>query len=141
VSNPLLEDARIDGARNVLINITGGESFTLTEYEEIVGIITRNADPDALIIAGIVHDPAMQDEVSVTVIATGFDRSVRPKAVSAPAHKETVRDIDEFLSTAEWRTITEPKGKGYLMGRNDADELDIPTVLRERRTAVERSGV
>jgi cell division protein FtsZ len=141
VSNPLLEDARIDGAKNVLINITGGETFTLTEYEEIVGIITRNADPEALIIAGIVHDPAMQDEVSVTVIATGFDRSVRPKAASIAAHKETPREIEEFLSTAEWHTIIEPKGKGYLMGRNEPDELDIPTVIRERRTAAERSGV
>ncbi|PKL25567.1 MAG: cell division protein FtsZ [Spirochaetae bacterium HGW-Spirochaetae-3] len=140
VSNPLLEDARIDGAKNILINVTGGESFTLNEYEEIVGIITRNADPDALVIAGIVNDPDAQDEVSVTVIATGFDRSIKPKAPSAPARKETAREIDDFLSADEWRTIVEPKTKGYLMGRNDADELDIPTVLRERRPAAERNG-
>ena len=141
VSNPLLEDARIDGARNILINVTGGESFTLTEYEEIVGIITRNADPEALVIAGIVNDPEALDTVSVTVIATGFDRSIKPKAPSAPARKETTRDIDDFLSADEWRTIVEPRTKGYLSGRNDADELDIPTVLRERRPAAERSGV
>ena len=140
VSNPLLEDARIDGAKNILINVTGGESFTLTEYEEIVGIVTRNADPDALVISGIVSDPAGQDEVSVTVIATGFDRTIKPKAPSAPARKEATREIDDFLSADEWRTIVEPKAKGYLMGRNDADELDIPTVLRERRPAAERSG-
>lgn len=140
VSNPLLEDARIDGARNILINVTGGESFTLNEYEEIVGIITRNADPDALVIAGIVNDPEAQDEVSVTVIATGFDRSIKPKAPSAPVRKEAAREIDDFLSADEWRTIVEPKAKGYLMGRNDADELDIPTVLRERRPAAERNG-
>jgi len=140
VSNPLLEDARIDGARNILINVTGGESFTLNEYEEIVGIITRNADPDALVIAGIVNDPDAQDEVSVTVIATGFDRSIKPKAPSAPVRKEAAREIDDFLSADEWRTIAEPKAKGYLMGRNDADELDIPTVLRERRPAAERNG-
>ncbi len=140
VSNPLLEDARIDGARNILINVTGGESFTLNEYEEIVGIITRNADPDALVIAGIVNDPDAQDEVSVTVIATGFDRTIKPKAPSAPVRKEAAREIDDFLSADEWRTIVEPKAKGYLMGRNDADELDIPTVLRERRPAAERNG-
>ena len=140
VSNPLLEDARIDGARNILINVTGGESFTLNEYEEIVGIITRNADPDALVIAGIVNDPEAQDEVSVTVIATGFDRTIKPKAPSAPVRKEASREIDDFLSADEWRTIVEPKAKGYLMGRNDADELDIPTVLRERRPAAERNG-
>ena len=140
VSNPLLEDARIDGARNILINVTGGESFTLNEYEEIVGIITRNADPDALVIAGIVNDPEAQDEVSVTVIATGFDRTIKPKAPSAPVRKEASREIDDFLSADEWRTIFETKAKGYLMGRNDADELDIPTVLRERRPAAERNG-
>ncbi len=141
VSNPLLEDARIDGARNILINVTGGESFTLNEYEEIVGIITRNADPEALVIAGIVNDPDAQDTVSVTVIATGFDRSIKPKAPSAPARKEATRDIDDLLSADEWRSIVEPRTKGYLSGRNDADELDIPTVLRERRPATERSGV
>lgn len=141
VSNPLLEDARIDGARNILINVTGGESFTLNEYEEIVGIITRNADPEALVIAGIVNDPESQDTVSVTVIATGFDRSIKPKAPSAPVRKEATRDIDDLLSADEWRSIVEPRTKGYLSGRNDADELDIPTVLRERRPATERSGV
>ena len=141
VSNPLLEDARIDGAKNILINVTGGENFTLTEYEEIVGIITRDADPDALEIAGIDNDPAADDEVSVTVIATGFDRSIRPAAPSSPARKEASRDLDDFLSADEWRTIVEPKSKGYLSGRNDSDELDIPTVLRERRPAAERSGV
>ena len=141
VSNPLLEDARIDGARNILINVTGGENFTLTEYEEIVSIITRNADPDALVISGIVGDAASDDEVSVTVIATGFDRSIKPLAPSAPARKDVTKELDDFLSADEWRTIVEPKQKGYLMGRNDADELDIPTVLRERRPASERSGV
>jgi len=140
VSNPLLEDARIDGAKNILINVTGGESFTLTEYEEIVGIITRNADPDALVISGIVSDDASEDEVSVTVIATGFDRGIKPLAPSAPARKDVTKELDDFLSADEWRTIVEPKPKGYLMGRNDADELDIPTVLRERRPASERSG-
>jgi len=141
VSNPLLEDARIDGARSILINVTGGENFTLTEYEEIVGIITRNADPDALVIAGIVNDESLQDEVGVTVIATGFDRSMKPKAPVKPVHQEAKRETDDFLSTDEWRLIVSPKPKEYLLGRNDADELDIPTVLRERRPMVERSGV
>ncbi|GAB1457232.1 hypothetical protein MASR2M48_25400 [Spirochaetota bacterium] len=141
VSNPLLEDARIDGARNILINVTGGENFTLNEYEEIVGIITRNADPDALVISGIVNDVDMLDSVSVTVIATGFDRSIRPKVMSVVSRKESIREIDDFLSADEWRSIADPKAKGYLSGRNDADELDIPTVLRERRPATERNGI
>lgn len=139
VSNPLLEDARIAGAKSVLINISGGDSFTLSEYQEIVGIVTRDADPEALVIAGIVNDSALEDEVSVTVIATGFDRSYRPKATATQARIEPVKEIDDFLSSDEWRTIVEPKGQGYLLGRNDADELDIPTVLRERRPAQART--
>ncbi len=141
VSNPLLEDARIDGAKSILINVTGGENFTLTEYEEIVGIITRNADPDALVIAGIVNDESFQDEVGVTVIATGFDRTMKLRAPVKPAAQETKRDLEDFISNDEWRSIAGSNPKGYLLGRNDGDELDIPTVLRERRTVAERSGV
>jgi len=140
VANPLLEDAHIDGAKNILINVTGGDNLTLNEYEEIVGIITSNADPDAFVISGIVSDPEAQDEVSVTVIATGFDRSLKPKAPAPSIQKEAPREVEDFLSADEWRSIVEPKAKGYLLGRNDGDELDIPTVLRERRPAAERSG-
>ena len=55
ISNPLLEDARIEGARNILVNVTGGENFTLSEFEEIVSIITNSADPDALVKIGRAH--------------------------------------------------------------------------------------
>ncbi len=140
VANPLLEDARIDGAKNILINVSGGDNLTLSEYEEIVGIITGNADPDAFVISGIVNDSEAQDEVSVTVIATGFDRTIKPKAPGPVAQKEAPKEADDFLSADEWRNIVEPKAKGYLLGRNDGDELDIPTVLRERRPAAERGG-
>lgn len=139
VSNPLLEDASIDGARNILINVTGGENFTLSEFEEIVSIITSNADPDALVISGIVNNPGNHDEVSVTVIATGFNRVIKPSAALPQARKEQSRDPDDYLSVDEWKNFVEPKGKGYLIGRNDSDDLDIPTVLRGRRVATERS--
>jgi cell division protein FtsZ len=139
ISNPLLEDARIDGARNILVNVTGGENFTLNEYEEIVSIITSNADPDALVISGIVNRPGDQDEVSVTVIATGFSRTVKAGPAVPPVRRDFPKDLDDYLSADEWKTFVEPKGKGYLMGRNDSDDLDIPTVLRGRRTVPERS--
>ena len=141
ISNPLLEDARIEGARNILINVTGGENFTLSEFEEIVSIITNSADPDALVISGIVNKPGDHDEVSVTVIATGFNRVIKPSAALPQARKEQNRDLDDYLSVDEWKSFVEPKGKGYLMGRNDSDDLDIPTVLRGRRQATERSEV
>lgn len=138
VSNPLLEDARIDGAKNILINVTGADNLTLSEYEEIVGIITNNADPEAMVIAGIVNDPEADDEISVTVIATGFQRSSRPRVVAATVQKESPKEIEDFLSADEWHNIVTPKSKTYLLGRNDNEDLDIPTVLREKRTVGER---
>ncbi|MFH2114322.1 MAG: cell division protein FtsZ, partial [Spirochaetota bacterium] len=139
VSNPLLEDARIEGARNILVNVTGGENFTLSEFEEIVTIITNSADPDALVISGIVNKPGDHDEVSVTVIATGFNRAIKPSTAIPQVRKETRAGLDDYLSVDEWKSFVEPKGKSYLMGRNDSDDLDIPTVLRGRRPATERS--
>ena len=148
ISNPLLEDARIDGARNLLINVTGGEDFSLSEFEEILNLITKSADREYFQKPGLIIDPSLGDEVRVTVIATGFDRSARSEQGSTET--ETRRDavqakrgFEDYLSTDEWKRITEmpaaPRGKQYLLGRNDEEELDIPTVLRESRFAGEKS--
>jgi cell division protein FtsZ len=72
INNPLLEDANIDGAQGILVNVTGGPDFSLSEYEEIMHIITANTDDDAMIIAGTAVDESLEDEILVTVIATGF---------------------------------------------------------------------
>jgi cell division protein FtsZ len=73
ISSPLLEEASIEGAKGVLINITGGSDMTLFEVHEAASIIQEAADEEANIIFGTVIDPKMKDEVKVTVIATGFD--------------------------------------------------------------------
>jgi len=72
VTSPLL-DVAIDGAKGILFNITGGEDLTLFEVNEAAEIITKAADQEANIMVGAVIDPRMQDEVRITVIATGFD--------------------------------------------------------------------
>src|SRR5947199_5278365 len=72
ISSPLLEDVKIEGARGVLINITGGPDLTLHEVNEAATLIQEEADPDANIIFGAVIDESMGDEVRITVIATGF---------------------------------------------------------------------
>ncbi|HAP43147.1 MAG: cell division protein FtsZ [Spirochaetes bacterium GWD1_61_31] len=139
VCNPLLEDARIDGARNILINVCGGDNFTLSEYEEIITIITEKADKEAMIISGLVSNPAYTDEVSVTVVATGFMRSIN-SAVPAPAAvKEAGHKPDDYISSDEWKNLVDPRGKAYLLGRNDSDDLDVPTILRERKSVFDRS--
>lgn len=140
ISNPLLEDARIDGARSILINVSGGEDLSLTEFQEIVNLVSENADPDALIIPGIVHDESLGDEVRVTVIATGFQRSL--KTTESTIRQESRRGAEDYLTPDEWKRITETpvQKKQYLLGRNDPeDELEIPTVLRDRRYQTDRN--
>jgi cell division protein FtsZ len=90
ISSPLLEEASIEGAKGVLINITGGPDMTLFEVHEAASVIQEAADEEANIIFGTVIDPRMKDEVKVTVIATGFDAATkgllnsRGEALSAP---------------------------------------------------------
>jgi cell division protein FtsZ len=72
VSSPLLEDASIEGARGILINITGSKNLSLHEVHEAATIIQRAADPTANVIFGCVMDEEMGDKVKLTVIATGF---------------------------------------------------------------------
>jgi len=143
VSNPLIEDSRIEGAKSILVNVSGGDDLALTEYEEIVRLITDSADEDALVIPGIVYDSSLGDEVRVTVIATGFERRPRQEEKAREEPAPARRGLENYLSSEEWRRITEApapsRGKQYLLSRNDdEDELDIPTVLREPRFGTER---
>jgi cell division protein FtsZ len=107
ISSPLLEEASIEGAKGVLINITGGSDMTLFEVHEAASIIQEAADEEANIIFGAVIDTKMRDEIKVTVIATGFDSAtkgflntrgeqlsspspVRPAAAAAPPRGGTM---------------------------------------------------
>jgi cell division protein FtsZ len=153
INNPLLEDSNIEGANHILINITGNEDMTLMEVEEIVKIVTANADPEALIIYGSAIDNAMGDRLSVTVIATGFISSsyqtqIDRNAVSARSEHERKSD-DSFLTGNEWKQLNERKEKPVtgLGTRNGAvptqpvfapsssDDLDTPTVMRMQQKA------
>ena len=72
ISNPLLENASIDGAKSVLVNLAGSDNLTLQEYQDVVELITANCAEDALIIAGQAFNPELGDRIKVTVVATGF---------------------------------------------------------------------
>lgn len=101
ISSPLLETS-IEGAKGVLLNITGGSSLGLFEVNEAAEIIAQAADPEANIIFGAVIDEAMQDEVRVTVIATGFDQRFYRKEISDDFDIKKIAayddlDIPEFL--------------------------------------------
>ena len=84
INNPLLENASIEGAKAVLVNIAGGDNLTLQEYQDVVELITANVDEEALITAGQSYNTALGERIRVTVVATGFEhRSVSTGANAA----------------------------------------------------------
>lgn len=99
INNPLLENARIDGAKNVLVNITASDSLTLAEYQDVVEMITENCDKDALIIAGQAYNSDLGDKVKVTVVATGFKNE--SPSVNSPVYENTNKRFDQYLKHTE----------------------------------------
>jgi len=133
ISNPLLEDCRIEGARGLLINVTGGADLSLSEYEEVLRIITANADDEALIISGNAFDPSLEDEIKVTVIATGFHAEhAKPAEEPVKEKREDVISYAEFMNIG--KSYYQKPGADASLQRNYADgDLGIPTVLRDKR--------
>jgi len=104
ISSPLLEDISIEGARGLLINITGGENMTLSEINEATSLIQKEAHEDANVIWGMVIDSSMREEIRITVIATGFGKAVEKrvdktlsggirKFPQIPGFKERSKDV------------------------------------------------
>jgi cell division protein FtsZ len=100
ISSPLLEDVSIGGAQGVLVNITGGPSLSLVEVDEATEIIHEHAGEDANVILGAVIDENMDEEIMVTVIATGFNRRAGSPPVGARPARQ-VRSIDRIPTGAE----------------------------------------
>ena len=75
IQNPLLDDVNLQGANGILVNITAGPDFTMAEFDEVGRTIEAFASEDATVVIGTVLDPDMQDEVRVTVVATGLNRA------------------------------------------------------------------
>jgi cell division protein FtsZ len=118
ISSPLLEEATIQGAKGVLINITGGPDLTLYEVNEASSIIREAADEDANIIFGAVIDENMRDEMKITVIATGFDKTAADLAGQSQ------------VTTARYAAREEIPTRS--VGTARADDLDVPTFIRKK---------
>ena len=84
ISSPLLETS-IDGARGILINVTGSMDIGLEEVEQAASLVQASVHPDAVTIFGATFDDTLDDEIRVTVIATGFDEKPKAAAAAAPA--------------------------------------------------------
>jgi cell division protein FtsZ len=132
IASPLLEETSIEGARGLLINITGGEDVTLNEINEAAEIITEGADGDAQILFGAVVDESFDDELQVTVIATGFHAV--PEGAQLPATKATPRpevQVEESTPTRASRFLV-PGGPNSEYGINQTDDYEIPAILRKQ---------
>ncbi len=143
ISSPLLEDISIEGAKGVLINITGGMNLTLHEVKEASTLIYQAADEDANIILGAVIDENVEDEVKFTVIATGFESNTRElegnlaeKMVKFDrSHSpQNISLSDSFYRRGKSlnREVENQQG-GSTAARPLEDKLDVPTFIRERR--------
>jgi cell division protein FtsZ len=136
ICSPLLEEGSVEGARGVLLNITGGPNMSLHEIEEAATIVQQTADPEANIIVGQVINPDMGDDLVVTVIATGFERDEQSAPVPVAAAR-TSRTGQQTMS-----------GAGQTMGERSYAErpfkdLDRPTFLRrmgDGRESMERTA-
>lgn len=131
IASPLLDETSIDGARGILINFTGGSDLSLHEVEEAARIVQEAAHEEAHIIFGAVIDPSLQDEVRITVIATGFSER---KEANQPSGK--VVDMQRpprpgAPATNVWRRRVPADIRAEADGPTEED-LDVPAFLRRQ---------
>jgi cell division protein FtsZ len=127
VSSPLLEDASVNGARGVIINVTGGPDLSLLEVSEATAIIHAAAHEDANIIFGAVVDPAMVGQVKITVIATGFDREGAAPAAER-ANANTPVDMQRYAAWQQEESLDGAKPT-FTVSRRPLIELPMPEPL------------
>ncbi len=162
IESPLLE-VSIDGARGVLFLVSGGENVSMAELQEAGQVITASVSPDANIIMGASVRPELEDEIMVTVIATGFDSeyyredqqaqaiinpTAEPEPIANPAMEEpapisepeTVAAVSEApvaeqSNNEDFTTATSTNiwNSGVFGGNNVDDDNDVPAILRRRR--------
>jgi cell division protein FtsZ len=125
ISSPLLEDTDLSGARGILVNLTAGLDLTIGEFEEMGDVIEEFASENATIVVGTALDPEMNDEVRVTIIATGVgpvEKTAQEQVVSRTTEKvRAVPNKTPVETTTKPEPVSRPSNyKGY----------DIPTVTR-----------
>ncbi len=156
INNPLLENASIEGAKAVLVNIAGGDNLTLQEYQDVVELITKNVDEEALITAGQSYNPALGERIRVTVVATGFEhRSVSTgtnaseifgtNKASKNESQENVSDLKKDEAKNQRDTKTDSSSSGVIninrwtdlknqisMRQSGSGDYTTPSILRMR---------
>jgi len=132
ISSPLLEDGSVEGAKGLLINISGSMNLSLHEVDEASTIAKEAADPNANIIVGQVIDPDLEDEVVVTVIATGFEY-VEPKNTLRPLINPAIKERPQAYAPKPEPQHVLASARMGTMGA-DIKDLDRPTFMRNMET-------
>ncbi|MDF9391302.1 MULTISPECIES: cell division protein FtsZ [Methylococcus] len=135
IASPLLEDISLSGAKGILVNITGGLDLAIGEFDEVGNAVKDYASDEAMVVIGTVIDPEMQDEVRVTVVATGL--SGQSQTVSdAPlklVHKQTGEiDYEQMQRPTVLRKQPKHEPRGEPSKEMDLEYLDIPAFLRRQ---------
>jgi cell division protein FtsZ len=128
ISSPLLEGASVNGARGVIINVTGGPDLSLVEVSEASCIVQEAADEDANIIFGAVVDPALKGKVKITVIATGFGAhtAARPAGSAATTPVDMTNYADHARVRAEPAALPTPAAVAPRLSIARRPLLDLP---------------
>jgi cell division protein FtsZ len=129
IASPLLDNASISGAQGILVNITGGKDLTLHEVDEATSIIFEEAGNDANIIFGAVIDPKLEEEIQVTVIATGFNNHKyrEDSDENPPITKAPQREVNRMLGEKINVSLSEQKNTPKEMAPED--ERPKPNML------------
>ena len=130
IRSPLLEDVNLQGARGILVNITAGENLSLGEFSEVGDTIEEFASDDATVVVGTVIDPSLENEMRVTVVATGLgDKHAKPTKVVDNTDRPDYRHLDK---PAVMRKQNFSRAAAVVGSDTDMDYLDIPAFLRKQ---------
>jgi cell division protein FtsZ len=141
INSPLLEDIDLAGANGILVNITAGMTLTIGEFDEVGNTVRDFADDNATVVVGTVIDPELEDELRVTVVATGLgDRRAERLAARGGEPKMRLVDTERTESSPNYRDMDQPayiRNKRTAAGGGEAtaadlDYLDIPAFLRRQ---------
>ncbi len=147
INSPLLEDIDLAGARGILVNITAGMSLSIGEFDEVGNTVRDFADDDATVVVGTVIDPDLDEELRVTVVATGLGEGRRARALAGKQDESPMRLVANDRSESampDYRDMDRPaiyrnthgsaaaQTQAEPAGETDLDYLDIPAFLRRQ---------
>ena len=141
IRSPLLEDVNLAGARGILVNITAGMNLSIGEFDEVGNTVKEFAHDEATVVVGTVIDPDLQEEMRVTVVATGL--GVEKQVAHPPVRLVQPEEAEPAPTLGEYRDMDRPtvirqgqkkaaSGYGGSGSDVDMDYLDIPAFLRRQ---------